>query len=86
MIYRGFANAHSNNNNVICNYTEYISIYCTSSLHTFENLLSILPRGVVSKNDIGDLRILLNIPSWSLTDALREPMASENENPNTAKA
>ena len=33
-------------------------------LITLENLFSILPNGVVSKNDIGDLRIFDNMLSW----------------------
>ena len=31
---------------------------------SLENRFRILPRGVVSKNDIGDLMIVLSIPSW----------------------
>jgi len=41
---------------------------------SFENLLRILPRGVVSKNDIGDLRILPSIVPWSLEAAFKVPI------------
>ncbi len=39
---------------------------------SFENLLTILPKGVASKNAIGECRTLVSNPWWSLSDALTE--------------
>ena len=45
---------------------------------TFENLLSILPSGVVSKKDIGERRMLANMLSWSVRDAAITADISKN--------
>ena len=42
---------------------------------SFENLLTILPKGVLSKNAIGEWRTLMSNPWWSLPDAFTEPNA-----------
>ncbi len=45
---------------------------------TLENLFSILPNGVVSKNDIGDLSIVDNILSWRVREPFITPVTIRN--------
>ena len=42
---------------------------------SFENRFRMRPRGVVSKNDMGDLMMLSNIELWSFLEARIPPMA-----------
>ena len=56
----GLRNDLINNINILRQHQ--MTSYCITHI-TFENLLRILPRGVVSKKDIGDRRIFLSIPS-----------------------
>ena len=60
-------------------YSESQTTVSITVIYTFENLFSSLPRGVVSKNDIGDRSMLDSIPSWSLLEALTVPKASVND-------
>ena len=46
---------------------------------TFENLFSILPRGVVSKKDIGARRMALRTLLWRVCDANIAPRARVND-------
>ena len=51
---------------------------------TFEKRFKIRPRGVVSKNDIGERSTLANILLCNVLDALSAPIASEKDAPKTA--
>ena len=51
-----------------------------------ENLLTILPRGVVSKNDIGALIMRFSILLWRSPEARRQPNASTTLLANDARA
>ena len=58
----------------------YLHVHVRNALNTGsinKHLLTILPRGVVSKNDMGARRMLRSRSPWSRRDALTQLMANE---------
>ena len=53
---------------------------------SFEKRLRILPSGVVSKNDIGERKMLASILLWRVREAKMLAMASEKELKRTNRA
>ena len=49
----------------------FIGIWLSTISMSLENRLRILPRGVVSKKDIGDLRMRINMELWRRVAARR---------------
>lgn len=53
---------------------------------SLENLLRMRPRGVVSKNDMGERRMLLSKLEWSVLEAKKPAMATAKDEPKTKQA